>query len=75
MAIDTNAEKLAVMEWDEMYEPAIPLSPGATFEQGEKQNLIWGFPGVSWATVTGVARSLVDGSLAIGNPLLRSLTS
>lgn len=53
MAIDTNAKKLAIMEWDEVYEPGIPLSPGAApFSQGEKQNFLWGYPGILWAALT-----------------------
>lgn len=53
MAIDTNTEKLAIMEWDELYEPGLPLSPG-TLGQDDKQQLLWGFPGVLWAVVSGV---------------------
>lgn len=61
MAIDTNAEKLAILEWDEVYEPALPLSPGATpFDQGEKQNFIWGFPGVLWDAAVAPTETILD---------------
>lgn len=46
MAISTNNEKLAVLDWTEL-EPGLPLSPGA-FGQGDKQQLLWGYPGVAW---------------------------
>lgn len=48
MAIDTNDEKLALMEWDNVWEPAIPLDEAAGFDQGDKQQLLWGYPGISW---------------------------
>jgi hypothetical protein len=47
MAIDTVNEKLALMEWDQTFEPGLPLSPGA-FGQGDKQQLLWDYPGVLW---------------------------
>lgn len=52
MAIDTNTKKLAVMEMGDYWEPGLPLAPGATFEQGELQQLLWGYPGLSWVTAT-----------------------
>ena len=49
MAIATNAEKLATMEWCSIFEPGVPLSPGdAPFSQGVKQNFLWGYPGIEW---------------------------
>lgn len=47
MAITTNNEKLGVMEWCIPWETGIPLLPGA-FGQDDKQQLIWGYPGVLW---------------------------
>lgn len=51
MAIDTTNEKLALMEWDNVWEPAIPISPGA-FGQDDKQQLLWGYPGILWTSET-----------------------
>ncbi len=48
MAITTINEKLSVMEWCSVWEPGIPLSPGA-FGQDDKQQLIWGYSGVLWS--------------------------
>lgn len=56
MAISTTNEKLAVIEWDNFSEPGLPLSPGA-FGQDDKQQLLWGFPGVLWAAAVGVDNS------------------
>jgi hypothetical protein len=50
MAIDTDNKKLAVMEMDCIFEPAIPLLPG-TFGQDDKQQLLWGYPGILWAAL------------------------
>lgn len=47
MAIDTDLEKLAVMEMGEYWEPGIPFSPG-TLGTDDQQVLLWGFPEVLW---------------------------
>lgn len=49
MAIDTATEKLAILELEDIWEPGLPLSPGA-LGQDDQQQLLWGFPGVLWAT-------------------------
>jgi hypothetical protein len=55
MAITTINQKLAVMEWEDYAEPALPLSPGA-LGQDDQQQLLWGYPGVLWAEpVVGTA--------------------
>lgn len=33
---------------EEIWEPALPISPG-TFGQDDKQQLLWGYPGIAWA--------------------------
>lgn len=53
MAISTTTQKLAVIEWDVLWEPGLPISPG-TLGQDDKQQLLWGYPGVLWATAAGV---------------------
>lgn len=52
MSLTTDNGKLAVMEWDNVYEPALPLSPGS-FGQDDQQQLIWGIPEVLWASTGG----------------------
>jgi hypothetical protein len=81
MAIDTTNKKLGVMEWEEYYEPALPLSPGVVFTQAEQQQLLWGYPGVLWVgpasvftvsnpiVVTGVMTTSYQGSGLAPNTL------
>ena len=47
MAITTNTQKIAVMEMGVVWEPGIPLLPGA-IGQDDQQQLLWGYPGVLW---------------------------
>lgn len=58
MAIDTDTEKLALMEWGLVWEPGLPLSPG-TLDQADQQQLLWGYPGVLWVEVDLVAAAPV----------------
>jgi len=47
VAIDTTNEKLGLMEWCLVWEPALPISPGA-LGQDDQQQLLWGYPGITW---------------------------
>lgn len=49
MAVTTDTEKLAVMEWCQVWEPGLPLSPG-TLGTDDQQQLLWGYPGVAWGS-------------------------
>lgn len=49
MPISTTNEKLAIIELEDIWEPAIPMLPTVPFDQADKQQLIWGYPGVLWA--------------------------
>ncbi len=53
MAIDTDNKKLAVMDWGNIWEPGLPLSPGA-LGQDDQQQLLWGYPGILWGALTEV---------------------
>ena len=53
MAIDTTNKKLALMEWESFWEPGLPISPG-TIGQDDKQQFVWGYPGILWASVAEV---------------------
>ena len=61
MAIGTTNEKLALMEWGQVWEPGLPISPGA-LGQDDKQQLLWGYPGILW------------GELAADDVILRAIT-
>lgn len=52
MALTTIDDKLAVMNWDNVWEPGIIIAETAGFDQGDKQQLIWGMPTVDWAAVS-----------------------
>lgn len=58
MAIDTDNEKLALIEWDNIWEPGLPLSPGSLGAE-DKQQLIHGYPGILWGGVTPVTNNLI----------------
>lgn len=64
MAIDSNNKKLSLMEWDLPWEPGIPLSPG-TFDQADKQQLLWSYPGILWSEIVVVLSGLVCASISI----------
>lgn len=63
MPIDTVNEKLAVMEMGDMWEPALPISPG-TLGQDDQQQLLWGYPGILWGAATVVLGDIVTTSSA-----------
>lgn len=66
MAITTINQKLSVMEWGIIYEPGLPISPG-TLGQNDKQQLLWGYPGVLWASIGFVGGSLFYNMLLAGD--------
>lgn len=59
-AIDSNDKKLSLMEWDNIWEPGIPLAATAPFTQGDKQQLLWGYPGILWQA-GGAMTQLIKG--------------
>ncbi len=58
MAIDTDNKKLALLEWDNIWEPGLPISPGS-LGADDKQQLIHGYPGILWGGITAISNSLV----------------
>ena len=50
MAIDTVNKKLAMMELGQIWEPGLPISPGA-LGQDDQQQLLLGYPGILWAAI------------------------
>lgn len=53
-SISLDNEKLAFMEWGIPWEPGLPVNPGS-FGQDDKQQLLWGYPDILWATPGGTA--------------------
>ena len=72
MPIDTTNEKLALLELEDYHEPGIPLSPGV-FDQGDQQQLLWGYPGILWAS--GAPTVLGDERLRLGTEPGAGVTS
>lgn len=71
MAIDTNDEKLSLMEWDQIWEPGLPLDEASGFDQGDKQQLIWGYPGISWSAEVEPTGVIIQGLDAISGKMVR----
>ena len=49
MSIDTINEKLALIDYGDVFQPAIPISADG-IDQADQQHLLWGYPGILWAT-------------------------
>jgi hypothetical protein len=48
MAITTDDQKLAIMDFCNMLESGMILNETSPFSQGDKQQLLWGYPDVLW---------------------------
>ena len=57
MAVTTDDEKLAVMVLNNPLAPNVVLNETAPFSQGDKQQLLWGYPGVLWQPPVAVEPS------------------
>jgi len=51
MAIDTTNEKLALIEYGDIFQPAIPISADG-IGQDDQQQLLWEYPGILWGAIT-----------------------
>lgn len=47
MAIDSTNERLALINFGQVWQPALPIAPGA-LGQDDQQQLLWGYPGILW---------------------------
>jgi len=47
MAITTDNEKLAIIEFEDILSAGLPLSPG-TIGTDDQQQLLYGYPGIEW---------------------------
>lgn len=46
MAIDTNDKKMSLLTFNQVWQPNVILDETASFDQGDKQQLLWGYPGI-----------------------------
>lgn len=58
MSLTTTNGKMAVMEWEGL-ESGFMLSPTGSFNQADRQQLIWGIPEVLWTT-PGAATAIMN---------------
>ena len=70
MAIETDNEKLALMSYNQPFNPAVPIVSDG-IGQAEKQHLIWQFPGILWQAAEDI---LLSGLIAINSTMTGSLT-
>lgn len=56
MAIDSTNEKFALITLLQPWNTPIPISADG-LGQDDKQHLIWGYPGILWATIGLVRRA------------------
>jgi len=47
MSINTTNEKLALIEYGDVFQPGIPISADG-IGQDDKQQLLWDYPGILW---------------------------
>ena len=47
MAISTVNDKLALIEYGDVFQPGIPISADG-LDQADNQQLLWGYPGILW---------------------------
>jgi hypothetical protein len=50
MAIDTVNKKLALISYNQPFNPSVPISSDG-LGQDDKQHLIWQYPGILWAAL------------------------
>jgi len=74
MAIDTINKKLALLEYEELYQPCLPISSDG-LDQADNQQLLAGYPGILWEIKRGeVSPWLVSSKLA-GVPEIEEIES
>ena len=56
MAIDTINEKLALIEYSDIFQPGIPISADG-LDQADLQQLLWEYPGILWIPKVITARN------------------
>ena len=61
MALDTKDKRIAVMEWDDQWEPGLP-DPDGSFSQQDRQQLLLGMPTNPWDAplIPSQRRSLIN---------------
>lgn len=58
MAIDTTNEKFALIDMGDIWTDALPISSDGLGD-GDKQHLLWEYPGILWSGVVPGAGKLL----------------
>lgn len=73
MAVSTFNEKLALITYNQPWNTPIPVpSTYDTLNRGDKQHLLWGYPGINWGSVA--LGDVLDPTIASTTPA-RTFTS
>jgi len=59
MAVTTINDKVGVMEWCLVFEPGLPISPGA-LGQNDRQQLLNDYPGFLWGDAPAADEDFMD---------------
>lgn len=71
--MDTSAKRLSTLDWDQPFQPGIPIPTGAT-SSGARQHGMWMYSGIESANsgVTGPYRVDAIGSYVSGSAITES---
>ena len=61
MAIGTTNGQLSVIEYGQVWQPNLPMSP-AVVDQGVQQQWLWSFPEALWGAILGSAVTFYRGA-------------
>lgn len=64
--ISTDNEKLAIMEFGQVFEPGLPLLPGA-IDTADQQQFLHGYPGIAWGS------EVIAAAISVAGPIARKI--
>ena len=62
MAIDTTNEKLALIEYGDIFQPGVPISSDG-IGTDDKVQLLWDYPGLTWAEAVAAGAGYILGGM------------
>ena len=72
MAITTNNGKLAIIEFEDVWEPGLPMVATDTISEADQVQFLWGFPEILYTAFVRAAAALVvyvmPGTYHLSNP-------
>ena len=73
MPIDSTNKKLALLEFEDVWEPGLPMAPGA-LGQDDQQQLLWGYPGILWGLAAHVPDYITLHDFTFSSPSVTGVT-